>query len=308
MAQRCCTIETEHDDMIHDAQLNYYGTNLATASSDCTVKIFRVDSQNRYELIQTLEKHDGPVWQVRWIHPNFAPHQLVSCGYDKRIIVWAEHSQGQGWEEVYKSELHKASVNAVDVAPADYGFMIVAGSSDQYISCYACINNSWVCKMQRAHQGGVNGVSWCKSATLGDSQERTFATCGCDNTVGIWNCDAETLEITKLHTLKGHQDWVRDVSWAPSPAQASVAVVASCSEDNTVIIWTFRRGVWTQGDEAETIGPFEKRVWSVSWSQMGNILAVAQGEEDVVLFKEGQDGKWAEVADEQYRADPDMRR
>ncbi len=28
------TVETGHDDMIHDAQMDYYGTRLATCSSD----------------------------------------------------------------------------------------------------------------------------------------------------------------------------------------------------------------------------------------------------------------------------------
>ena len=36
------TIETGHEDMVHDAQLDYYGKRLATASSDTTVKVFDV--------------------------------------------------------------------------------------------------------------------------------------------------------------------------------------------------------------------------------------------------------------------------
>ena len=29
----CITVDTQHDDMVHDAQLDYYGTKLATSSS-----------------------------------------------------------------------------------------------------------------------------------------------------------------------------------------------------------------------------------------------------------------------------------
>jgi len=287
MASRTFQIDTEHDDMIHDAVLDYYGTLLATASSDRKIKIFRVDG-NKHEQIHTLELHDGPVWCVRWIHPNFTPHRLVSCGYDRKVVVWGEQS-GE-WKPFYESELHASSVNSVDVAPQEYGLLIVAGSSDGNLSVYAHINNEWICKIKQAHQGGVNGVSWCKSASI--DQTRTFVTCGCDNTVCIWNFDLETEEITKTQALKGHNDWVRDVAWAPSPAQASVALIASCAEDNTVIIWTFRRGAWSKADQLI----FSKRVWSVSWSIMGNILAVAAGEEDVKLYKEGHDGKWHEVS------------
>ncbi len=35
-------VDTSHDDMIHDAQMDYYGTRLATCSSDRTVKIFEI--------------------------------------------------------------------------------------------------------------------------------------------------------------------------------------------------------------------------------------------------------------------------
>eukprot|EP00494_Astrolonche_serrata_P026643 UN26905 len=70
MATGTMNINTEHDDMIHDAQLNYYGTRLATASSDRTIKIFSVENK-KHECTDTLRGHEGPVWMVKWIHPNF---------------------------------------------------------------------------------------------------------------------------------------------------------------------------------------------------------------------------------------------
>lgn len=36
------TIDTNHEDMIHDAQMDYYGTRLATCSSDKSIKIFEL--------------------------------------------------------------------------------------------------------------------------------------------------------------------------------------------------------------------------------------------------------------------------
>ena len=107
--------------------------------------------------------------------------------------------------------------------------------------------------MQSAHQGGVNGVSWCKSATPGETK-RTFVTCGCDSAVCIWeyppfsfkgnlcsffqhlSFDPEKGEVTKVRTLEGHRDWVRDVAWAPAPASASTGVIASCSEVTTLLM------------------------------------------------------------------------
>ena len=37
--------------------------------------------------------------------------------------------------------------------------------------------------------------------------------------------------------LEGHSDWVRDVAWAPSIGLPKT-VIASCSQDQRVIIWT----------------------------------------------------------------------
>lgn len=42
------------DALQHDAQLDYYGRRLATASSDRTIRLFDVDGDNGYKLVETL--------------------------------------------------------------------------------------------------------------------------------------------------------------------------------------------------------------------------------------------------------------
>jgi len=63
-------VDTQHEDLVHDAQLDYYGCKLATSSSDRTIKIYNV-SEESSELSATLQGHEGPVWQVSWAHPKF---------------------------------------------------------------------------------------------------------------------------------------------------------------------------------------------------------------------------------------------
>ena len=46
--------------MIHDAQMDYYGTRLATCSSDRSIKIFDVKGKEQ-TLIADLRDHEGPV-------------------------------------------------------------------------------------------------------------------------------------------------------------------------------------------------------------------------------------------------------
>jgi protein transport protein SEC13 len=43
-----------HDDMIHDAGLDYYGRRLATCSSDKTIKIFEIEG-DAHKLVETLK-------------------------------------------------------------------------------------------------------------------------------------------------------------------------------------------------------------------------------------------------------------
>ena len=56
--------EPGHADSVHDAQFDYYGRRLATASSDATVKLFDVLGGGHQHLAD-LVGHQGPVWQVR---------------------------------------------------------------------------------------------------------------------------------------------------------------------------------------------------------------------------------------------------
>jgi len=68
-----------------------------------------------------------------------------------------------------------------------------------------------------------------------------------------------------------------------------------------VIIWgQDEGGIWKKHEEIK----FDHKVWRVSWSPMGNILAVSQGDNKVSLWKEAVDGKWqnlSTVADELHK-------
>jgi WD40 repeat protein len=57
-------IATQHSDMVHDAQLDYYGKLLATCSSDRTIKVFDVSTKGQTKHICDITGHEGPVWQV----------------------------------------------------------------------------------------------------------------------------------------------------------------------------------------------------------------------------------------------------
>lgn len=163
--------------------------------------------------------------------------------------------------------------------------------------------------IENAHNGGVNSISWATPSNIiisgnnddnkdNDNQEniireyKRFVSGGCDNMIKIWNFEYSKNDYEINAELNQHENWVRDVAWSPIPTSTSHSIIASCSEDKTVIIWKENNKKWIA---SETI-KFESKVWSVSWSELGNILAVALGENSVQLYKEGNDGKWQNVS------------
>ncbi len=271
--------------MVHDAQMDYFGTMLATCSSDRIIKIFEVKDGTQTHMAD-LRGHEGPVWQVAWAHPRYGSI-LASCSYDRRVILWRE-DRGQ-WSQLYNYSGHDSSVNSVHWAPYEHGLVLAAGSSDGSISVikYAAETNSWdEEKIQNAHTIGCNAVSWSPDAT-----KRRFVSGGCDNLVKIWGQDdaGNWVEEAKL---EGHSDWVRDVAWAPSIGKQR-SIIASCSQDRRVIIWVNEGSSWTP----KTLNTFDDVVWHVSWSVSGNMLAVSGGDNKVSLWKETLEGDWSCISD-----------
>ncbi|OWF51253.1 protein SEC13 homolog [Mizuhopecten yessoensis] len=292
------SVDTAHEDMIHDAQLDYYGTKLATCSSDRTIKIFDVKS-GQQTLVSELRGHDGPVWQLAWAHPMFG-NLLASCGYDKKVIVWKE-TNGT-WGKLYEYPNHDSSVNSVQFAPHEFGLILACGSSDGSISIISSAGDgAWDAKkINNAHSIGCNAVSWAPSISPGALLDQSvrqqgvkrIATGGCDNLVKIWR--EEEGQWKEDQKLEGHSDWVRDVAWAPSIGLPK-SILASCSQDFRVLIWTNdgTSNDWT----SKTLNKFNDVVWHLSWSITGNILAVSGGDNKVSLWKETLEGQWVCISD-----------
>lgn len=271
----------------HDAQLDYYGKKLATCSSDRTIRVYDVQEGTGQRVqVAELKGHEGPVWQVAWAHPQFGV-LLASCSYDRKVCVWKEQAPHH-WVRVYLYDGHDSSVNALAWAPAELGLVLACASADTHVSILTHqADDSWTSTKIPAHQIGVNGVSWAPAyepaalvASAG-AQLPTSAqlvTGGCDNLVKIWQHDPATQEWSLSATLAEHTDWVRDVAWAPI-ASSPASVVASCSQDGRVLIWTrdATTGQWTHAQ----LPPFDSAVWKVSWSLTGGILAVSTGDNKV---------------------------
>ncbi|KAG9440364.1 hypothetical protein H6P81_020529 [Aristolochia fimbriata] len=294
-------IETGHQDVVHDVAMDYYGKRLATASSDNTVKIIGATSSTHQHLA-TLTGHIGPVWEVAWAHPKFGS-VLASCSYDGRVIIWKEEPQNV-WVQAHVFADHKSSVNSISWAPHELGLCLACGSSDGNISVYtARSDGGWDrTAIDQAHPVGVTSVSWAPATAPGalvggsggalDQPVQKLVSGGCDNTLKVWKLSNGNWKMDCFPALQKHNDWVRDVAWAPNLGLPK-STIASASQDGTVVIWTVAK----EGDqwEGKVLNDFKTPVWRVSWSLTGNLLAVADGNNNVTLWKEAVDGEWQQV-------------
>ncbi|KAL2931740.1 Protein transport protein SEC13-like protein B, partial [Bienertia sinuspersici] len=277
-------IETGHNDVVHDVQMDYYGKRVATASSDTTVKIIGVSGNSVSQPLATLTGHQGPVWEVSWAHPKFGSI-LASCSYDGRVIIWKEGNQNE-WTQAHVFHEHKSSVHSISWAPHDISVVTARSDGGWDISS----------KIDQAHPVGVTSVSWAPSTAPGAlvgsgllEPVNKLVSGGCDNTVRVWKLENGTWRMDCFPALQMHSDWVRDVAWAPNLGLPK-STIASASQDGTVVIWT----VGKQGEqwEGKVLKDFKTPVWRVSWSLTGNLLAVADGNNNVTLWKEAVDGDW----------------
>mmetsp|Transcript_6123 Transcript_6123/g.12626 ORF Transcript_6123/g.12626 Transcript_6123/m.12626 type:complete len:333 (+) Transcript_6123:136-1134(+) len=309
-------VDTQHEDLVHDAQLDYYGCKLATSSSDRTIKIYNV-SEDASELSATLQGHEGPVWQVSWAHPKFGVI-LASCSFDGSVLIHREN-RPRDWTLLYAARhLHESSVNSVAFCPHEYGLRVAAASSDGRVSILTHQpDNSWSTDYIMDNPLGVNSVSWAPMGAYSDVSSTPDAavdqprlvTGGCDNRIRFWVEQPETGQWVEdpscpISKSVGHSDWVRDVAWAP-PIIPNVNMVASCSEDRTVLIWT-QKGLGQEW-KATPLHTFDGPVWRLSWStKTGHILAVSSGDSDVSLWKKGIDGKWYQMESIEEKASEDV--
>jgi protein transport protein SEC13 len=291
------TLDSQHQDMIHDAQLDYYGKRLATCSSDKTIKIFDVGPKAVPVKVADLIGHDGPVWEVDWCNPKLG-NFLASCSYDRKVIIWKEEKSE--WVKFYEYTGHDLSVNSVAWAPHELGLMLACGSSDGSISILSWKDNEWHKTKFKAHESGVNAISWAPAAapysllsqTPDNSYRPRFVSGGCDHMVKIWT---QLNHEWKQEVIGQHDDWVRDVAWAPNMGLPS-STIASCAQDGSVIIWTQSESSpnWVPNK----ILPLKNGsnnppvVWRVSWSLTGNLLAVSGAANNVTLWKESASNEW----------------
>lgn len=305
MAQLLKDLETGHCGIIHDAQLDYYGQCLATASADGSIRLWDVRDPEEPRFLCELGDHAGAVYQVSWAPPGTAT-LLASVASDGQIVVWGRRSKPDQWHAVHRQDLRKrGSVRAVAWAPAEHGHALACASADGSISVLqhtgavwtdtAGPEHRWSCQSFQAHKGQANAVSW-------GSPEQTMpgggislsgarlASAGDDGVkVWFWSDERKAWEAETSQASKDPQDIARDVAW--KPCEDTLASAAR----QAVFIWQLEATAdsadrsWRMVQEV----PIGEEVWKISWSDIGGMLLVSCGEDQrSLLLKQQLGGEW----------------
>ncbi|TPP43524.1 WD domain, G-beta repeat family protein [Leishmania donovani] len=297
----------EHTDVIHDTQFDYYGLQLATASSDRTIGIHVARAGAPLNRVATLTGHEGPVWMVSWAHPRFG-NLLASASYDQKAIIWKEIHQGAPkWTPVHVIDIHQGSVNAVQWAPEEYGPVVATASSDGTVAITTYRDGCWQPSVklsnnsnQIAHAMGATSVTFApfKSELV---DHVVVASGGCDGHVRLWvsaSSPERGLGFELHQVIEAHADWVRDVAFCPTSPASRFVILASCGQDKTVVMY---RKPWdqlcaeisegaSQATEWErSVIEFAEPVWRLSWAPSGEMLVVTNSKSEVFVLREGVD-------------------
>lgn len=136
--------QTGHEELIHDVKYDFYGQQVATASSDQHVKVFDLDTPTSTWVLNDLWKaHDSLVVKVSWAHPEFSAFKtLALCSYDRTVKIWQEmpdelHGSGRRWIKLTTLAVESyGPIYDVAFAPPHLGLKLACVGSDGIVRIY----------------------------------------------------------------------------------------------------------------------------------------------------------------------------
>ncbi|TMW60651.1 hypothetical protein Poli38472_000693 [Pythium oligandrum] len=322
------SIDTEHNDMIYDIQLDYYGKRLATCSGDRTFRVYDVSNATSapeaqptkakskndgteenpgyvlQHIVQLPEDSVAPVHRIAWAHPKYGSVVAMAC-QDGRVYVYREELLPNGsqthWQQKYVHTFHQQSVLSIAWAPYEYGLCLASASADGQVSFLTRMKEGWITTsyfLNSMDGAACSSVSWAPYNSLGSQGAQgpiqRVVTGSINTAVTIWEFSSESNQwVIVGQPLYGHNDWVRDVAWAPNVG-VPANIIASGSDDHTVRVWSQDElgGEW----KAHTVHTFKSPVYRISWSLTGTVLSVASGDDEITFWKQRSATEWVQIS------------
>ncbi|KAF9570894.1 protein with putative role during mitosis [Mortierella alpina] len=264
-----------HTKAVQDIAFDTKGNFLVSCSNDLSIKIW--DLQQDYKCIKTLFGHDHSVSSVAFLPSG---DMIASASRDKTIKLW----------ELATGYCVKTIVGHLEwvryIQPSQDGRLLVSCSSDQTSRVWDVASGE--CKSEfRGHDNVVEcaafapitsypfikellGINPKVSSKEQPSPGQYVATGSRDKTIKLWDSTGQC-----IHTLIGHDNWVRGVVFHPSGKY-----LLSASDDKTIKIWDLGSGRCTKTLEAH-----QHFVTCIAFNTTSPVVATGSVDQSVKIWQ-----------------------
>ena len=297
---RCTSRLVGHTEAVLIVSFSPDSKVLASGSGDATVRLWDIDTEMP---IETLTGHTTWVQVLAW-SPN--AERLLSGSRDGRIFVWKGTTPRK--LNGHKNFITSASWEPLHANPSCN--RVVTASKDKTLKIWRVDGSSTreECTLS-AHTACVTCVKWGGGGLIYSSSE--------DRLLIVWNAGDGSVR----HTLRGHAHWVNTFALStdlvlrsgcydhtrkrlethemqPYAAKryadvmkgtANVEVLASCSDDNTLIIWRVSAEV-----KKQRLTGHQDLIFDVKFSPDGTTIASASQDKSVRIWR-ACDGQFLHV-------------
>jgi len=267
-------IPAGHKDLIHDVAYNWYGSRMATCSSDQHVKIWdRDEINNTWVCTASWKTHFGSVWKVDWAHPEFG-QVIATCSFDRTAAIWEEvaggppqtstsdkkkpsssnektvtgsgttgggHNNSHNWVKRTSLVDSRTSVTDVKFAPRHHGLMLATCSADGIVRVYEATDimnlSEWSLQHEIPCKIALSCISW--NPSIARFHPPMLAIGSDDQSAGgskvfVYEYNETSRRWLRIDAFTAMTELVHDISFAPNLGR-SYHVLAIASKELKVL-------------------------------------------------------------------------
>jgi WD40 repeat protein len=246
-----------HEKSVNTVSFSPDNKLIASASSDGVVKLWLPNGK----LFKALNKHKSDVNDIVFSRDG---KLIATAGSDKTINIWSREGQ------LIKTLMDNDKLLSLSFSPDSR--LIGSASNGHVIKIWQVSDGKLLTTLKTENQGQIYKFLKVRFSPNG----RFIAAASTDYTIKIWEARNGKL----IHVLRGHKDWVRDVSFSPD---SQLIVSSGGGSDKTLRLWRVN-----DGQLLKTIkNAHDDAIEGVSFSANGQLIASASADQTLKLWDVG---------------------